>query len=91
MNFYSGKWWRMRADICNEREFCAADNLTLKNEFEPEPKTGNDSPRNAGLRNESVAQKTKREWRTGGDAVLPTFPKKNRYKTRKLHAIVLTS
>ena len=46
--------------------FCAADDLTLKNEFEPEPKTGNDCPRNAGVGKESVAQKTKSGWRTGG-------------------------
>ena len=52
-------------DICIEKGFCAADYLTLKNEFEPEPKTGNDCPRSAGVRNESVAQKTKRGRRLG--------------------------
>ena len=58
--------------------FCAADDLTLKNEFEPEPKTGSDCPRNAGVGKESGAQKTKRGWRTGGTQFLPTFPEKNR-------------
>ena len=40
MIFYSGDWERKRVDVYNEKGFCAADDLTLKNEFEPEPKHG---------------------------------------------------
>ena len=40
MDFYSGNWWGVRVDLYKEGVFCAADDLTLKNEFEPEPNDG---------------------------------------------------
>ena len=61
--------------------FCAADDLTLKNEFEPEPKTGSDCPRNAGVGEESGAQRTKSGWRTGGYAIFTDFSEKKPLKT----------
>ena len=78
MDFYSGSWWKKKVNIYKERVFCAADDLTLKNEFEPEPKMGNDCPRDAGVGNEYVAQKTKRGWRTRGYAIFSDLSEKNR-------------
>ena len=37
--------------MCTEWVMRAADDLTLKNEFEPEPKTGSDCPHDAEARN----------------------------------------
>ena len=59
----------------------AADDLELKNEFEPEPKTGNDCPHNAETRNVLRPQKVWRVRRTRGYAIFSDLSEKKPLKT----------